>query len=472
MKRRSARVAELEAPTRTSERSERERRARPRAGAARPGAGRRLAGVTAVVTAGLVVLSGCSFRGVDSLPLPGGPDLGDNPYEIKVEFANVLDLVPQSVAKLNDVSVGKVTDVELGDRTTQGGWNAKVTVLVRRDVNLPDNATATIGQTSLLGEKYVSLSAPVNEAPLGRLGGGDTIPISRTTRNTEIEEVLAALSLLLNGGGLEQVSTITNELNAAMKGRTGEIKEVLHRVDAFVGTLDRHRSSITRALDSIDRLSTRLNAQKQTIVDTLDKTGPAVRILDRNRADLTKMLVSLDRLSKVTTRVVNTSHADIVANLRALQPLLRNLEKAGSDLPNSLETMITFPFPPTFANIVEGDYGNISMTLDLNMDELAKNLLGGTDLEKSLANQAKQMNALVKPPSVGLPQAPPGVLTGLRDALNGLGGGTGTGGTGTGGAGTGGTGAGTGGTQRPGALAPVSGTGNPGLSNLVMGGLS
>ena len=59
-----------------------------------------------------VVLSGCDAS-VYSLPLPGGPDVGDNPITIKVEFADVLDLVPQSTVKVNDVSVGKVTAIDL-----------------------------------------------------------------------------------------------------------------------------------------------------------------------------------------------------------------------------------------------------------------------------------------------------------------------------------------------------------------------
>ena len=52
---------------------------------------------------------------------------------------------------VDDVTVGEVTDVE------RVGWHAKVTILVRKDVDLPDNAIAEIRQVSLLGEKYVAL---------------------------------------------------------------------------------------------------------------------------------------------------------------------------------------------------------------------------------------------------------------------------------------------------------------------------
>jgi phospholipid/cholesterol/gamma-HCH transport system substrate-binding protein len=378
----------------------------------------RLLGAAAI--AATAALSGCSFNGVSSLPLPGGPDLGSNPVTVKIEFANVLDLVPQSAVKVNDVSVGKVEDIKLeGGTPGQGGWHALVTVKMRRDVNLPDNSIATVSQTSLLGEKFVQLEPPKYEAPNGRLGTGDLIPLNRTSRGTEIEEVLSAMSLLLNGGGLEQVSTISHELQAAMNGRTGTIRSVLERVDTFTGTLDRNRAAITRALDSIDRLTGKLADERKTIQDTIDETGPAIAVLDRNRADLTKMLVALDKLSRTTTSVIDQSKADLLANLQNVDKILRNLNKAGDDLPRSLESLITFPFPATFENTIEGDYGNVRLTVDLDFESIARNLLGGTDLEGMLGS-GQQMRGMLQVPNVTLPDSPLGVLPQTSGGIPGL----------------------------------------------------
>jgi virulence factor Mce-like protein len=356
-----------------------------------------------IAAAALAATSSCSFRGAESLPLPGGPDLGGHPYEVKIDFSNVLDLVPHSVVKVNDVSVGEVKSIRLD------GWHARVTCEVRGDVNLPDNAVATVGQTSLLGEKFVALSRPAEEPPEGRLAQGDVIPLSRTSRTTEVEEVLSALSALLNGGGIEQISTITHELNAALNGRTDTIRDVLARVDTFVGTLDRNRGSITRAIESIDRLTAKLAAEKKTIAQTIESAGPAIKILNENRADLTKMLVSLGTFGDTATRVINASRDDLLANLRALQPILANLNKAGADLPNGLENLVTFPFPSTAGNPLRGDFANLHITLDLDLGDLAHNLLGGTPLE-GLAKQQERMRDLIQPPNLTLPQAPPGVL--------------------------------------------------------------
>jgi phospholipid/cholesterol/gamma-HCH transport system substrate-binding protein len=405
-----------------------------------------------------VSVSGCSFRGAESLPLPGGPNLGSNPYEVKVDFANVLDLVPHSVVKVNDVSVGEVTGIDLD------GWHARVTCKVRRDVNLPDNAVATINQTSLLGEKFVALSSPSQEQAEGRLTQGDTIPLTRTSRTTEIEEVLSAFSMLINGGGVEQIGTITHELNAAMDGRTDTIRDVLNQVNTFAGTLDRHRDSINRAIESIDRLTAKLAADRKTIAQTIDRTNPAIKILNENRADLTKMLVSLGKLGDSATRVINASRDDLLANLRSLQPILNNLNRSGADLPNNLELLTTYPFPPTASNMIRGDFANVNMTVDLDLKTLSENFLGGTALE-GLAKQQEQLRNLIKPPSLTLPQNPPGVLP--PGGLPGLSGGGSGGQPGQPGQQPGGGGGG---------LLPPVGAGDPaagnGLSTLVMGGFA
>ena len=188
----------------------------------------------AAAAAAVVLLGGCGFRGASSLSLPGGADTGDDPYTVEVEFLDVLDLVPQSGVRVADVPVGRVESIELDP----DDWTALVTISVNRDVELPANAVAAIQQSSLLGEKYVELAPPGNEEPQGRLDDGARIGLDRTNRNVEVEELLGALSLVLNGGGLAQLQTINRELGDALEGREAEIKDTLDQLDTFIGGLD------------------------------------------------------------------------------------------------------------------------------------------------------------------------------------------------------------------------------------------
>lgn len=332
---------------------------------------RRLRTPVLVVTTGLV-LSGCQFRGASSFPLPGGVGGG---YEVKVEFTDVLDLVPQSAVKVNDVTVGSVRKIEL----SPAGYTAVVTVSLKDDVVLPENATASLRQTSLLGEKFVSLDAP--SVATGRLRDGMYIPLSRTERNADIEEVLGALSLVLNGGSLEQLQVINSELTKALAGRETEVRAFLRQLSGFMGGLDAQKDHIIAALDGLDRLSGKLAASRTTLDVALRDLPQGARVLADERAQLTKMLKGLNNLGTVATRVIEATQQSTIADLRALQPILGQLAAAGKDLPDALELLTTFPFPKTVASPtgrggMRGDYANLYITIDTDLQALLSNLLG------------------------------------------------------------------------------------------------
>jgi phospholipid/cholesterol/gamma-HCH transport system substrate-binding protein len=333
----------------------------------------------AATVAAATVVSGCGFDVYD-LPLPGGVDTGDNAYQVRIEFADVIDLVPQSSVKVNDVSVGKVTEIALD------GWHAVVTVELRGDVRLPDNATARLRQTSLLGEKFVSLAPPPDAAPLGRLEDGDLIPLDQTDRIPELEEVLSALSLLLNGGGLANVRTIVQELNNVMEGREPQIRSLLTELTTFMRQLDENKGDIVTAIRKVNNLSIEINEQKRAIIDALDTLPAALESLDRQRDDLVRMLDALSRLSRVGTRVIRDSKFNTLRDLEMLMPILTQLSNTGGALPASLELLFTYPFPddvigatPVEArNLHMGDYTNLDIQLDVSLRHLLQ-FLGGDD---------------------------------------------------------------------------------------------
>ncbi|MGZ4632147.1 MAG: MCE family protein, partial [Actinomycetes bacterium] len=247
---------------------------------------------SALACTGALLLTGCNFS-ASNVTLPGGVGGG---YQVKIEFSDVLDLVPQSSVKVNDVTVGSVKKIEL----SPGGYTAVVTVSVKKDVLLPENTDASLRQTSLLGEKFVSLNVPAD--PSGRLRDGMYIPLSRTTRNADIEEVLGALSLVLNGGSLEQLQVINSELTNALKGRETQVRDFLTQLTGFVGGLDAQKGQITRALDGLDRLSGKLAAQKQVLDVALRDLPKGTAVLADERAQLTKVLAGLNNLGTVATR--------------------------------------------------------------------------------------------------------------------------------------------------------------------------
>jgi phospholipid/cholesterol/gamma-HCH transport system substrate-binding protein len=319
---------------------------------------------------GSVLLSGCNFD-VYALPLPGGTDVGDNPITVTVQFRDVLDLVPKSTVKVNDVSVGNVTKIDLD------GYTANVTIELRNDTKLPDNAVAEIRQTSLLGEKFVSLSAPEAGASDQPLSDGDVIPLDRTGRNPEVEEVLGALSLILNGGGVAQLKTIAQELNKAVTGREDDVRSVLSQIDTFTGSLDTNKTQIVDAIEALNRLALSAHQQEGNIDQALEELPSALTSIDGQRQDLVQMLQSLDQLSNVGVRVIKASKDATIDSLRQLQPVLNQLAASGDNFVKAFNVFLTYPFvdevvgrdPQVARNLHMGDYTNLSVDLDVDLTQ-------------------------------------------------------------------------------------------------------
>ncbi|HSX66152.1 MCE family protein, partial [Nocardioides sp.] len=323
----------------------------------------------AVLVVGMLALTGCRFD-IYSLPLPGGADTGDNPMTVTVEFQDVLDLVPQSSVKVADVTVGKVSKVDLE------GYHAKVTLEINDEVDLPANAVATIRQTSLLGEKFVSLAAPAEGASTERLKNKSEIPLESTGRNPEVEEVLSALSLILNGGGVAQLKTISKELNLALEGNEGSARSVLRQLASLVGKLEQNKGDIVQAIESVNRLAISVEKQMPAIDAALEELPAALESLDRQRDDLVTMLKALAQLSDVGVRVIQASKTSTIDAFRQLDPVLTALADAGDALPNAMQIFFTYPFPdanlisrdPQAArNLHMGDFVNLSVQLDVDL---------------------------------------------------------------------------------------------------------
>jgi len=329
----------------------------------------------ATAAAAALLLSGCEFDGAYDLPLPGSPVDEDDSFEVTAEFADILNVVPRSPVMVDDVVVGEVTDVE------RVGWHAKVTLRVRDDVELPDDAIADIRQVSLLGEKYVALEAPEGGGSDTRLGEGDTIPLAATGRNPEVEEVLGALSFLLSGGGVAQLGTIVEELNHVMSGREERLRVLLGSLEEVVGTLDAQKADIIRALEAMNNLTATLNAERETVTAALDATGPAIEVLADQEDELVEMLSSLDRLGVVGTRVIRASKDDLIKSLEHLGPVLAKLTAAGDELAPGINLLVSFPFPKEASEVVKGDYANTSIRAEISLDNFITGGGGDSPIE-------------------------------------------------------------------------------------------
>ena len=332
----------------------------------------------ALLVAAITLTSCASWHGIANVPMPGGPGTGPGSYTIYVQMPDTLALNDNSRVRVADVFVGTVRAVKLTN------WVPTLTLSLDKKIKLPKNATAKIGQTSLLGSQHVELAAPPDPSP-ELLKNGDTIPLKNSSGYPTTEQTLASLALILRGGGIPNIEVLQNEVYNIVNGRADEIRAFLGKLDTFTARLDEQRDDIVRAIDSTSGL--------------LDYVGPRSDVLDRvltefppliqHFADKQQLFVdaadSLGRLGKLANQYLEPSRSNLYQDLIALQCPLHELGRGAPYLIRALKLILVQPFevdavPKSF----RGDYFNLSLTVDLTLSSVDNAILTGTGFSGAL----------------------------------------------------------------------------------------
>jgi phospholipid/cholesterol/gamma-HCH transport system substrate-binding protein len=329
--------------------------------------------LTCLVAAPILIATGCAFHGVNSLPLPGAVGRGPGAVTYHVELTNVGTLESNSPVLLNDVVVGSVGDMDVDD------WHADVEVTVRPDIVIPANAVATVGQTSLLGSMHLSLDPPPGVRPEGHLAPGAILGINASKTYPSTEQTLSSLSALVNTGGLGQIGDIVKTFNTALAGHQDELRDLLTRLDRFVGVFDDQRANVIASLRALNRLAGTLKARDDVITTALQRVPAALDVLLRERPHFTTALDKLREFGDTATGLVADSQNDLVGNLQNLAPTVQALADVGPDIGTALAFLPVYPFGQNVIDRgVRGDYMNLFVTVDLTRNRLKRGLLDGT----------------------------------------------------------------------------------------------
>ena len=326
-------------------------------------------------------MSGCGgWQGLNSLPLPGVQGRGPGAFTIQAQMPDVDNIEPNSRVRVADVTVGNVTKIE------RQGWHALVTMELNGDVQLPANATAKLGQTSLLGSLHIELAPPTDVAAGGQ----------------------AARRLADSVGVGEQVSEHRADAGrnlAAAQRRwdrqcSGHHRGVQHRLDRPRGRpaqpdraarqvrsryVNDQKDDIIAANESLNNLVGQFAEQKPVVDKALRTIPDALAVLKDQRNNLAEALAQLGKFSALAADSVNQTKEALVQELKDLGPVLEQLANAGPALTRALSFLPTFPFPKeTLTNWMRGDYANLSLIVDLTLSRIDQGFFTGTRWECDL----------------------------------------------------------------------------------------
>ena len=321
-----------------------------------------------------MVLSSCGWRGITNVELPGGPGGGGGGYTVYVQMPDTLAINGNSKVMVADVFVGSIRNIELKN------WVATLTLGLDKNVKLPKNATAKIGQTSLLGSQHIELAAPADPSPQ-LLKNGDTIPLKNSSAFPSTEQTLASLAMVVRGGGLPNLEVLQNEVSKILTGRGPQIRAFLGKLDTFTRQLNEQRDDITHAIDSTNQLLAIIANRSDALDRALTEFPPLIKFLSgpEYQKHLIDAVESVGALSQAAAQYLGEARGPLHQNLQLLQCPLRELGKASPYLLGALKVIATAPFDlDTAPNLIRGDFMNSSLEVDTTLSAVDNAWLTGT----------------------------------------------------------------------------------------------
>ncbi len=327
----------------------------------------------------------CEWRGLNSLPMPGTEGGGPGSFLIQAQIPDVGYIQQNSRVRIGDVNSGTITKIE------RQGWHALVTMRLNSDVDLPANATAKVGQTSLLGSLHVELAPPVDKPPQGKLHEGSLIPLDNAGSYPGTDQTLSALSLMLNGGGIGQVQDITAAFATAFANRETELRSLIEQIEQFVGHIDAQTDDILSATESFNGLVSQVAAQEPVLDRAMHTIPDAIAVLAEQRGHLVDAVDAMGKFSALATDITSQTKENLAKELRDLAPVFKSLADAGPALTRSLDFLGTFPWPKEpLHRWIRGDYANMTSIIDLTLSRIDTTMFTGTRWEGNLTELEMQ----------------------------------------------------------------------------------
>ena len=211
-------------------------------------------------------------------------------------FTDASEVVPRNDVRINDVIVGKVASVTLD------GLHARIEFTVDDDVELPADTRAELRQVSLLGEQYLAL-VPEGE---GRLDDGATIPLERTRRATDFEELVGAGGELAAAVSVSNVNELVNGFNRAFGADPDRLGRLLDATAATARAFNAATPDLEATIDRIEAMSRQLAPNSEALAQSIDQLAAGMTALDNHKGDLATFTTGLadfsDRMAELLTR--------------------------------------------------------------------------------------------------------------------------------------------------------------------------
>ncbi|ANN19416.1 ABC transporter substrate-binding protein [Amycolatopsis orientalis] len=273
---------------------------------------------------------GANYAGLDRL-------FGATGYTVKLALTDGGGLFTNGEVTYRGVAVGRVGELRLTDR----GMEADL--LIDDDAPpIPANSRAVVANRSAVGEQFVDLQPRTGDGPF--LADGSVIPREATTVPLPVQHLLTDLDSLTASVPTEDLRTVVDELDNALRGSGANLQVLLDTTTDFTKQAANHLPQTEKLLtDGSTVLKTQVDSS-QAWRQFSDNAKQFAEQLSRSDGDLRKLIATAPGaatqlsgllrdnepgLPILLANLLTTSHV-FSARTDGLQQLLINTPKAVS----------------------------------------------------------------------------------------------------------------------------------------------
>jgi len=266
----------------------------------------------------LVTLASCTLQ------TAGAPK---GSLTLHATFADAQHLVVGHAVKVADVTVGTVTDVSLD------GFRAKVTMSILDGRHIPVGSTATLAQTSLLGENYIQLSFPASFDPTNGPFLASGAAIDGTSIEPSLEHVTEQAIDALGAIEAGDLASIVNTLATGFGGKGQQLHQLVQDLATVGDTFASQSADLANAIDGLGKLGSDLAAHNNDVGTLIDNLASTTQALTAQRQRF------VDALSKLTDLATALNQHVLEPHSAQLDQVLKQLDPVAATLAADRDTI-------------------------------------------------------------------------------------------------------------------------------------
>ena len=282
---------------------------------ARVGQGRRLALV--LVVAGGLAITGCN------LPFTGPATL-----TASAKFTDVGDLASGASVQMADIPVGHVISITLV------GTEARVTMVLNQSADVPQNLSAQLRRTSLLGERFIDL-IPNSSDPGGPMPNREVI--ADTSVQPGIAELLSAGATVIGAVNSTQLANLVASSAQGFGGQGQNLRQLLDSLGTVIHGYAGRTSTIRSLITNADQLTSTLAPQATQNAQAITTLSQTTGVFANQSARLVNLLQSLNDLSVQSRSILESYTPQIDDQLTGLASTVHSLQATEGDLGSFLQ---------------------------------------------------------------------------------------------------------------------------------------